>query len=184
MERVMQKMLWMVSPTLIFGEAWAVQQQQGRRSHGLWWILGRLCQSRLWWLSTEKIQLTVSILVILPPAIVQVVTSFKQLLWWWNSLLFDCLSAPLLKDIDIRVGDTFDGSTYDKSSFNLGAHVEGALGPSEIRTIQFEKAVTGRYVAISLDFVIGMTICELQVYTWVSVSFRKIEYDPLYGQSV
>ncbi len=78
--------------------------------------------------------------------------------------LFPYFSAERLRDFDIRVGNTFDGSTYDKKSFTLGARVAGSAGWGETRTIEFDKAVTGRYVAVNMDVVEYLTMCEFEVY--------------------
>ena len=81
-----------------------------------------------------------------------------------HSTFISVLSAERLSDFTIAVGNEFDRNSFKPRRFTRCAHVTGAVGQAESRTVKCDVPVVGQYVTVYLNTWNYLTICELEVH--------------------
>ena len=74
--------------------------------------------------------------------------------------------AERLADFYIRVGQIFNETAFDATTYTICAYQPGVIGASKTRIFQCEQPIKGRFVTVHFPMTRTeiLTLCEVAVY--------------------
>ena len=80
-------------------------------------------------------------------------------------MFFFVYSEARLNNVSVRVGDTFNETSFNPETFSECAYEAQPFGEGEMRYLHCGTTLIGRYVTVYLKHTGILTVCEVEVYS-------------------